>query len=96
VKDDVADDVAESAVMVADTDAVSRGDVSGDVSMTWLMSRILMLMWQVTWHCRGRVNYFWEPLFLSSLPSVLCCRCCRRWCTKRDFVILLGAGGARE
>jgi hypothetical protein len=21
---------------------------------------------------------------------------CRRWCTKRGFVILLGAGGARE
>jgi len=92
----VKDDVAESADVAADTDVVSRGDVSGAVSMTWLMTQILMMTWQVMWRWRGKVNYFWEPLFLSSPPPVVCCRCYRRWCMKRGFVILLGACSARE
>jgi hypothetical protein len=37
--------VAESADVAADTDVVSRGDVS----MTWMMTQILMLPWQVMW-----------------------------------------------
>ena len=45
MKDGVVDDVVESTDVVADTDVVSRGDVS----MTWLMTRILMQTWQVTW-----------------------------------------------
>jgi hypothetical protein len=67
------DDMAESADVAANTDAIS----CGDVSMTWLMMQILMMTWQVMWRCCGRVNYFWEPLFLSSLPLVVCCRCCQ-------------------
>jgi len=41
VKDDIADYVAKSADVAADTGAVSRDDVSGNVSMTWLMMQIL-------------------------------------------------------
>jgi len=41
VKDDMADYVAKSADVAADTGVVSRDDVSGNVSMTWLMTQIL-------------------------------------------------------
>jgi hypothetical protein len=41
VKDDVADYVAKSADVAVDTGVVSRDDVSGNVSMTWLMMQIL-------------------------------------------------------
>ena len=38
---------------------------------------------------------FYQLLFLSSLPLVICCRCWWWWRTKWGFVILLGPGGAR-
>ena len=45
----VKDDVAESTDVAADTDVVSRGDVSGDMLITWLMTQIIMMTWQVVW-----------------------------------------------
>jgi len=41
VKDDVVGDMAESTDVAGDTGAVSRDDVSGDVSMTCLVTQIL-------------------------------------------------------
>jgi hypothetical protein len=69
VKDDVADYVAESAAVAGDTGVVSRDNVSGDVSMTCLVTQILNA------DVAGLIILCGELLFPSSLPSVICCHC---------------------